>query len=43
MPGFAAIRYRQKIYGFMHRSTRIGFCCPDLPNFDDLCFQGDVQ
>ena len=39
--GFAGVQDRQKLYGFLHRSSRLGFYFQDLPNFDDLCHQAD--
>lgn len=39
--GFASAQDRQKVYGFLRRSARVGFCSPELPSFDDLCLEAD--
>ena len=38
---FATVQDRQKIYGFLRRSTHTVFRSPDLLNVDDLCPQAD--
>ena len=32
---------RQKVEGFLRRSTRARFCCKNLPNFNDICLEAD--
>ena len=32
---------RQKVEGFLRRSTRARFCCKNLPNFSDICLEAD--
>ena len=30
-----------KVQGFLRRSIRVGFCSPDLSNFNEICTQAD--
>jgi len=39
--GFAGLQDRQKVEGFLRRSTRARFCCKNLPNFSDICLEAD--
>ena len=39
--GFAGAQDRQKVYGFLRRSARVGFYSSDSSSFDDLCIQAD--
>ena len=39
--GFAGVQDRQKVEGFLRRSTRARFCCKNLPNFSDICLEAD--
>jgi len=38
--GFARAQDCQKV-GFLHRSTWARFCSKNLPNFSDICLEGD--
>jgi len=39
--GFAGAQDRQKVYRFLRRSARVGFCSSYSSSFDDLCIQDD--
>jgi len=39
--GFTGVQGRQKVEGFLRRSTRTRFCSQDLPNFSDICLKAD--
>jgi len=32
---------RQKVQGFLRRSTRVRFCSKNVPNFSDICLKAD--
>ena len=39
--GFAGVQDRQKVDGFLRRSTRARFCSRNEPNFSDICLEAD--
>ena len=39
--GFAGVQDRQKVEGFLRRSTRARFCSRNEPNFSDICLEAD--
>ena len=39
--GFAGVQDRQKVEGFLCRSTRARFCSQNVPNFSDICLEAD--
>ena len=41
--GFSNANDRQKIFAFIRRCIRTGFCCPDLADFHDLYISSDVK
>ena len=41
--GFINATDRQRVNAFLRRSTRCGYCSPDLPSFEELCQEADKQ
>jgi len=41
--GFSNANDRQKIFAFIRRCSRTGFCSPDLANFHDLYISSDEE
>ena len=41
--GFSNANDRQKIFAFIRRCIRTGFCCPDLADFHDLYISSDEK
>jgi len=35
------VQDRQKVEGFLRRSTQARFCSKNLPNFSDICLEAD--